>query len=121
MKITILTTTTILAALAGHAAARSCTDGLKYCGYNLLNIGKSRVFSPPPRTLSNQLVLFFVYIGNYRSEIVQELNNKYITVDDNHIRNSVFACGEGGHGWIIWHDFCSTGCRDGGSGASDHC
>ncbi|ROV97025.1 hypothetical protein VSDG_04199 [Cytospora chrysosperma] len=92
----------LLAALCGHASARACTDGLMYCGYNLLK-------SPLQR------------IGKYYNEIVAELNNKYITVDDDHIKNSLFACGEGGHGWIIWHDYCSTGCRDGGSGHSDHC
>ncbi|KAF2793245.1 hypothetical protein K505DRAFT_244849, partial [Melanomma pulvis-pyrius CBS 109.77] len=59
--------------------------------------------------------------GDYRGEIQQELYNKNINGDEHHVQNSLFKCGEGGHGWIVWKDYCSTGCRDGGSGKNDHC
>lgn len=59
--------------------------------------------------------------GKYRSEIEQELYNKHIDGDEHHVQNSLFECGAGGKGWIGWKDYCSTGCRDGGSGNSDHC
>lgn len=94
------TSTVALAALAtlfSSVSADACTSGLMYCGYNLLRV------------------------GNYRGEINQELYNKHIDMDEDHVNNSLFECGAGGKGWIGWKDYCSTGCRDGGRGRSDSC
>ncbi|WYZ43629.1 hypothetical protein EsH8_VII_000065 [Colletotrichum jinshuiense] len=90
--------TTIILALSGVLStlveARACTEGLSYCGYNLLNIGK------------------------YQTEIDNELKRVGLPVQDPYERHSLFQCG--GDGWIRWNVYCGN-CIDGGSGKSDFC
>ncbi|KAJ2897437.1 hypothetical protein MKZ38_004668 [Zalerion maritima] len=83
-----------ISAFTGLAAADWCTNGLDYCGYNLLNK------------------------GNYYQDIVDELGANGKSTAPDWISNSLFAChGESGIDFI---SKCS-GCRDGGSGESDFC
>ncbi|KAL0936050.1 uncharacterized protein CTRU02_208265 [Colletotrichum truncatum] len=90
----------VAVALSGTAEARSCTKGLRYCGYNLLNI------------------------GDYREDIARVLRkSKHWSGSSGKqkilIDNSRFICGD--NGAINYIDFCVGGCVDGGSGKNDFC
>ncbi|KAK1597398.1 uncharacterized protein LY79DRAFT_541539 [Colletotrichum navitas] len=76
------------------AEAKACTEGLEYCGYNLLKKGK------------------------YMSEIDNELKRVGLPREDPYERHSLFHCGS--DGWIRWNVYCGN-CVDGGSGKSDFC
>ncbi|KAF4981023.1 hypothetical protein FZEAL_3075 [Fusarium zealandicum] len=93
-----ITLTLVFASLLPSlTSAAACTDGLDYCGYNLIKRGA------------------------YKSEIVAELERVGEPVDDSHIFYSYFRCGVGGHGWIQYLGYCERGCYDGGSGENDYC
>ncbi|KAK3400681.1 hypothetical protein B0T20DRAFT_505060 [Sordaria brevicollis] len=87
------------AALSGIAMADNCKTGLFYCGKGLLNK------------------------GNYYTQIVDALNGATPPqpTDTTHVRESLFYCVGGPNGDITFQTFCSGGCKDGGSGKSDHC
>lgn len=59
--------------------------------------------------------------GKYWNEIVAELERVGQPADETHINQSYFQCGAGGHGWIRYIGYCSSGCVDGGKGKSDFC
>ncbi|KAL8998615.1 MAG: hypothetical protein Q9169_002366 [Polycauliona sp. 2 TL-2023] len=84
-----------LSAFTGLVTASNCNNGIKYCGYNLLNK------------------------GNYYNEIVAELQKNGQGVDPDHVSQSLFNCG--GSGWIGYNKYCGGGCHNGGSGKSDWC
>ncbi|KAJ9205078.1 hypothetical protein DTO164E3_1701 [Paecilomyces variotii] len=86
-----------LAAFAPLVAANNCKTGLNYCGYNLLNI------------------------GNYGAQINEALENAHQPTDDAHIHESLFHCNGGENGDITFQTYCTSGCKDGGSGRSDYC
>lgn len=110
--------TVVLASLLPSlVSAAACTDGLIYCGYNLLKRGTTH-FS---LTSSQYSELTPNPTGAYKSEIVAELERVGDPVDPPHIYYSTFACGAGGHGWIRYISYCENGCYDGGSGRNDHC
>jgi len=37
------------------------------------------------------------------------------------IWSTLYRCGFGGDGWIVYLDYCKNGCYDGGAGKSDYC
>ncbi|EEU39272.1 uncharacterized protein NECHADRAFT_122668 [Fusarium vanettenii 77-13-4] len=83
------------------ATAAACTDGLTYCGYNLLRR------------------------GDYKAEIIAELERVGDHLNDPteeyDIYHGLFKCGEGGHGWIRYVSHCDRFCNDGGAGKDDYC
>ncbi|EAL90453.1 hypothetical protein KXW98_001969 [Aspergillus fumigatus] len=96
VKIALLNLT-LLAALAPLAAARNCKDGLNYCGWNLLNIGK------------------------YGAQVNGALTAAHQPTDDAHIRESLFHCNGGADGDISFIKYCGGGCKNGGNDRSDYC
>ncbi|KAM0384927.1 hypothetical protein ACHAQC_011890 [Fusarium culmorum] len=90
--------TTLLVAAAAvfssAAEARACTEGLSYCGWNLLKV------------------------GNYRDEIVAELTRNGKPINNAYIGESLFNCHS--DGWITYKTYCGV-CKDGHSGKSDYC
>ncbi|KAK3682235.1 hypothetical protein B0T22DRAFT_484316 [Podospora appendiculata] len=87
----------LASALPSLTAAKKCTNGLIYCGYNLLRK------------------------GDYAEEMKAELARVGETVDWKHVYSSSFVCGAGGDGWIRFVNYCENGCHDGGAGHSDYC
>ncbi|RSM20269.1 hypothetical protein CDV31_000763 [Fusarium ambrosium] len=80
------------------ATAAACTDGLVYCGFNLLRR------------------------GDYKAEIIAELERVEGPSEDEYdIYHGLFKCGEGGHGWIRYISHCDRFCNDGGAGKDDYC
>ncbi|RMJ18610.1 hypothetical protein BHE90_012807 [Fusarium euwallaceae] len=82
------------------AMAAACTDGLVYCGYNLLRRGDYK----------NEIIAELVRVGDPSAP-----NEEY------EIYHGLFKCGEGGHGWIRFVSHCDRFCNDGGAGKDDYC
>ncbi|CAF3457304.1 hypothetical protein SNK03_005491 [Fusarium graminearum] len=89
---------TMAAVFSTATEARACTQGLKYCSFNLLKIGK--------------------YSGDYYNEIEAELKRNGLPNSYSYVRNSLFRCAS--DGWIVFESYCGV-CIDGGSGKSDRC
>jgi hypothetical protein len=99
-----------------------------YCGYNLLFVGESRRFYLSPLIFGSSLLHLFstglselIATGDYRTDINEELYNHNINADENHVQHSLFKCDDSGNGEIAFRDYCSAGCKDGGSGKNDSC
>ncbi|KAJ4413853.1 hypothetical protein N0V85_003396 [Neurospora sp. IMI 360204] len=88
---------TMAASFSALVSADNCKPSLFYCGTGLL------------------------HKGNYYDQIVAALKAKGQPTDDAHIHDSLFYCTGGSNGEITYQAFCGGGCKDGGSGKSDHC
>ena len=86
----------LLALASNGVLARNCTPGLNYCGRSLLNIGK------------------------YQPQIDQALADAGAG-EANGGADDLFYCVGGTNGVIRYVRYCSNGCHDAGSGASDYC
>ncbi|KAK1751413.1 hypothetical protein QBC47DRAFT_81431, partial [Echria macrotheca] len=94
-----LASTVFLAAacfMPSLTAAKKCTNGLFYCGYNL---DKK---------------------GDYRGEMAAENKRVGVSTEPIAIWYTLYYCGAGGDGWIRYAQSCDK-CYDGGPGKSDFC
>ncbi|KAI2468680.1 hypothetical protein F4781DRAFT_397513 [Annulohypoxylon bovei var. microspora] len=82
------------AVLSGFVSAKSCHSGGVYCGYSLIKR------------------------GDYRDDIVTQLNGVHQSTDNTHIQQSLFGCGN--HGTISFKQYCKNGCI-GGDKKDDYC
>ncbi|KAJ6788542.1 hypothetical protein PWT90_09232 [Aphanocladium album] len=83
--------------LAATAAANNCKPGIKYCGWNLLRVGR------------------------YQDQIQEALRESGVGVNGQTVDNSLFYCLGGDNGEITVDQVCPGRCRDGGADHNDFC